>query len=266
MKVVVSFHPSDGKLYEDIKDYFYPNPEIEIYGRNLVNHFKLGAEELHNNAAKLNDRLSNPDLSLVLLSQKYLNEDWLSSELYALFNLEGFRNEQGKLVLVTLTSDITFKRQHQSLKGRINPDIDFRKDQNDAMKALDSHIQNIVREKRAGIRSANNEQYNRPSMKGESVYNVHGNNPRINIYSEDKSLNISNQTSENVFADMRQAIQTKINNIDERTQIINKLDELEAATGTDTFKHKYKDFIDSAADHMRLISPFIPALTQLLVG
>jgi hypothetical protein len=63
---------------------------------------------------------------------------------------------------------------------------------------------------------------------------------------------------------MRQVIQTHIENEQERTLVLSKLDELEAAKGTDSFIQKYQGFIASAADHIGVLSPFIPALTQML--
>jgi hypothetical protein len=63
---------------------------------------------------------------------------------------------------------------------------------------------------------------------------------------------------------MRQVIQTRIENEVERIQILNKLDELEEAKGKNSFTQKYQEFIASAADHVTILAPFIPALTQML--
>ncbi len=87
---------------------------------------------------------------------------------------------------------------------------------------------------------------------------------RVNVHSQDNSVNVSHQTTENVFADMRQLIQNQISNDNERNQILNRLNELEASKGTSGFVEKYQEFIASAANHMTLISPFIPLLTQML--
>ena len=106
----------------------------------------------------------------------------------------------------------------------------------------------------------------RPSVKGGSTFNLQGPHSRVNIQSQDNSINISHQITENVFADMRQVIQTHIQNDEEQRQILNKLDELESAKGTASFLQKYQDFIASAANHMSLLAQFIPALTQILGG
>jgi hypothetical protein len=106
----------------------------------------------------------------------------------------------------------------------------------------------------------------RPLPSAGTTYNLHGQHSRVNIGSQDSSVNISNQKTENVFADMRQVIQTHVGNEGERAQILNRLDELEHAKGKSSFTQKYQDFIASAADHISLLSPFIPALTKMLGG
>jgi hypothetical protein len=106
----------------------------------------------------------------------------------------------------------------------------------------------------------------RPSVRGGNTFNLHGAQSRVNIQSQDSSVNISHQVTENLFADMRQVIQTHIQNEDERTQILNKLGELEVAKGTGGFTQKYQEFIATAANHVSLLVPFIPALTQMLGG
>jgi hypothetical protein len=274
MKVMVSFNDTvDGDLYVSIKDYFYKKPEIEIYGRNLTNHFKRGTQELHDNALKLNDRLSNPDLVLVLLSQQYLNNAWLSNELSALLNLEAFRAEQGRLVLITLTTDIKFERHQTDLRSRVNHDIDFSRDRDIAIAALDQYISTVAIQKISGVKSIANAVKNPIDSRevrestlpvATNIY-LHGTHSRVNIHSQDGSTN-SSHVREKVFADMRQVIQTRIQNEDERSQILNSLDEMEIAKDKDSFTQKYQNFIASAANHMSVLSPFIPALTQMLGG
>jgi hypothetical protein len=104
----------------------------------------------------------------------------------------------------------------------------------------------------------------RPVLKGGNTYNLQGPHSRVNIHSNDSSVNISHQVTENVFADMRQVIQTHVQNEDDRRQILKDLDEMEEAKGSTGFVQKYQNFIASAANHMSLLAPFIPALTQLL--
>jgi hypothetical protein len=109
-------------------------------------------------------------------------------------------------------------------------------------------------------------QSTRSSMSRGNTFNLQGTHSRVNIQSQDSSVNISHQVTENIFADMRQVIQTHIQNEDERTQLLNSLVEMEAALSTSSFTKKYQDFIASAANHMTLLAPFIPILTQMLSG
>ncbi len=104
----------------------------------------------------------------------------------------------------------------------------------------------------------------RPSAKGGPVYNLHGPHSRVDIHSEDRSVNVSHQNTENVFAEMRQIIQTQVQSDEERNEILNSLNELESSKGSGNFIQKYQAFIASAANHMTLLAPFIPALTQML--
>lgn len=104
----------------------------------------------------------------------------------------------------------------------------------------------------------------RHSVSSGNTFNLQGVHSRVNIQSQDSSVNVSHQITENVFADMRQVIQSHIQNEDERTQILSDLNELEAAKGTGSFTQKYQSFITLAANHMTLLAPFIPALTQML--
>jgi hypothetical protein len=273
MKVMVSFNDTvDGDLYVQIKDHFYKRyPEIEIYGRNLTNHFKSGTQELHDNAKKLNERLIDPDLILVLLSQVYLNNDWLSNELSALLNLERYRNAQGKLVVITLTSDIKFERYQTWLRSRINYDIDFSKDRNAAIAALEAHvstaaIQNIPLTRGVADTvngSIDSREVSQSTLPNSATFNLHGAHSRINFHSRDNSTN-SSQAREKVFADLRQAIQTYVKNEDARTPILSSVTELEAATDTDNFIQKYQNFITSAVNHLNVLSPFILELSRML--
>lgn len=66
-----------------------------------------------------------------------------------------------------------------------------------------------------------------------------------------------------VFNDLRQVL----NNVPDegkRAKLIASVEEMEKAQQTPSFGQKYKEFISLAADHLALITPFLPALTLLL--
>jgi len=94
------------------------------------------------------------------------------------------------------------------------------------------------------------------------VYNLHGANPRINIGSNDFSINISN--SEKIFTELRKAIESAIEDATLKKELLTKTAELESEVGKSGFLKKYTDFVALAANHMTVLGPFIPALTKLL--
>jgi hypothetical protein len=97
-----------------------------------------------------------------------------------------------------------------------------------------------------------------------NVYNLHGENSRVNIRSSDQSLNISNVTSEQLFVNLREHINENVLDQTDRGELLERVSALEKATDKQTFLERYQAFIGAAANHMTLIAPFVPALTQLL--
>lgn len=94
------------------------------------------------------------------------------------------------------------------------------------------------------------------------TYNLHGANPRVNVNSTDSSVNILNG---NVFDELKAAI--KSSNVPEQEQekLVEAVECLEAAKETPSFMSKYKDFIEVAANHISVVSPFLPAITKFLL-
>lgn len=105
---------------------------------------------------------------------------------------------------------------------------------------------------------------NEDDVKNSStVYNLTGNNPRVNIHSQDHSVNVLvNET--NVFEELKVTIDKHVSNTDEKTKLLRQVDELKSTKNTTKFTETYKEFITLASNHMTLIAPFIPALTALL--
>jgi len=93
------------------------------------------------------------------------------------------------------------------------------------------------------------------------VYHVSGNNARVLNNSVDHSSNVVNITNDKIFEELRALIEAKLPN----TGLIPLVNEMEQARGTSSFAAKYNTFIQSAANHMTLLAPFIPPLTALLM-
>ena len=96
------------------------------------------------------------------------------------------------------------------------------------------------------------------------TYNLTGAHSRVNIDSVDKSLNVDASQSISVLSDIRDAMQTGIEDDEERERLLDALDELSRAHGTEKFVDTYKTFVAMAANHMAFLAPFLPALSELL--
>lgn len=97
-----------------------------------------------------------------------------------------------------------------------------------------------------------------------NIYNLHGSHSRVNIQSEDRSVNVSSITEQQLFSGIREAVTQGVSEVKDRNLILEKLDALERSVRSDDFLSKYKDFINTVASHMTVIAPFLPALTQML--
>jgi hypothetical protein len=97
-----------------------------------------------------------------------------------------------------------------------------------------------------------------------NIYHVTGHNNRWVTNSEDHSVNVVTQSSDQIFASLRQEIESRIPPGEEQTDILSRLAALEQAQSSSSFKQRYIDFIAAAANHMALIAPFVPALTEML--
>ena len=105
----------------------------------------------------------------------------------------------------------------------------------------------------------------RPAAGPQVVYNLIGPNARVNIQSSDSSTNVVSVESAVLFDNLREAIQRSSLDSTVAQQLIQNVSAMQSAAGTKAFGERYKEFIAVAADHMTLIAPFLPALTQLLL-
>lgn len=94
-----------------------------------------------------------------------------------------------------------------------------------------------------------------------NVYNVTGQNAKVNINSVDNSTNTV--SSERLFVDLRNAIGS-ISDVQVRERSLKVVEELERAKGSASFADKYKELIQTLANHVTIIAPLLPALALLL--
>ena len=99
--------------------------------------------------------------------------------------------------------------------------------------------------------------------KGSYNVSVSGPNARVNIGSTDNSTNVASGRDLAVFDEIRSTVERELDT-DSAASLLVELDALEQMVGSPEFAERYKAFISAAADHMALLAPFLPALTQLL--
>lgn len=95
-------------------------------------------------------------------------------------------------------------------------------------------------------------------------YNIHlsGANARVNVASTDNSTNTVNNSG--LFADVKAALTGGVSSIELRDALIESLNAIERANTKQSFTGAYQRLISLAADHVTLLAPFLPALTQIL--
>jgi hypothetical protein len=123
--------------------------------------------------------------------------------------------------------------------------------------AIPDHYQMKVR-KGAPTRS-------KPQTPTTHIYNLTGAQARVNVQSDDRSINILSVTNERLFTGIASAISDQVADEAQRTQMLDKLTALKQADAK-TIGERYREFIATAADHMELLTPFLPALTAILVS
>ena len=117
---------------------------------------------------------------------------------------------------------------------------------------IPAHYQAIVRKK--GIF---------PSGQG-GYYNVHvsGQNARVNIGSSDHSTNIATQGD--VFGEISAKLQGVVKDAEELRDLLSAVEEMKRQRGGAGFVAAYRSFVSLTADHLGILAPFLPALSQFL--
>jgi hypothetical protein len=98
-----------------------------------------------------------------------------------------------------------------------------------------------------------------------TIYNMSGPQARINVNSTDASTNIINVDSPTLFSSMRDAVAASGMPEPTRDELIRRIDAMEAESNRPSLAKRYAEFVSSAADHLEIFGPYLPALAQLLV-
>lgn len=96
--------------------------------------------------------------------------------------------------------------------------------------------------------------------RGQVIYNI-GNADRVNINSTDNSTNYHISAKDIAIMD---TLRSLAKGLDNEAEIVSAVDKMQENIGKKSFAEKYNAFIQSAANHMTIFAPFIPALTTLL--
>lgn len=96
------------------------------------------------------------------------------------------------------------------------------------------------------------------------IYNLNGANTRVNNNSTDNSTNIINTSTSDLFDEIRKVLkETVVDEMELRVlrEIVNEMENNQNSKG---FNQAYTKFITGAASHMTVLSPLIPALSQMI--
>ena len=103
-----------------------------------------------------------------------------------------------------------------------------------------------------------------PQVIPHQIFNLHGDNARVNIHSTDSSTNVVNTNSAELFSGLLKLIDEQIEDAKDRESLIATVEAMRQNQGTSGFMACYQEFMAVASDHITVFSPFIPALTKLL--
>ncbi|MGD6896384.1 hypothetical protein [Bacillus infantis] len=96
------------------------------------------------------------------------------------------------------------------------------------------------------------------------IYNLNGTNSKVNNNSTDRSINVIDMTSEDLFNKIRNLIQENINDTAQKQELNEIVNQMEVAQGTRKFNELYTKFTTFAANHITIFTPLIPALSQMI--
>lgn len=102
-----------------------------------------------------------------------------------------------------------------------------------------------------------------PGPDGNMTVIINGDSARVYYESNDHSNNIVGRDVSAVFGDLKAKI-SGIDNDSDASELLRRVEAMEAEVGRPTFVVRYSEFIAAAANHMTLLAPFLPALTEFL--
>ncbi|UTD27520.1 hypothetical protein [Bradyrhizobium sp. WD16] len=98
---------------------------------------------------------------------------------------------------------------------------------------------------------------------GNYTIHVSGSNPRVNIHSQDHSVNVA---ADSVFGDVASALKDGVGDPRKLEEILASVESMKRERGGAGYIKAYQHFVSVCADHIGLVTPFLPALTSMLGG
>ena len=102
-----------------------------------------------------------------------------------------------------------------------------------------------------------------PNQPTNITYNVSGTNTRININSNDSSVNTIRNEEIQVFSQLEDLL-CHIEDVSDRKKIQRSISEMKTSVGTSSFVASYQNFMSFISNHITVFTPLLPALAKLL--
>jgi len=103
----------------------------------------------------------------------------------------------------------------------------------------------------------------RPAPQHVTIHQ-HGPQSRVNLNSTDQSQNFLSTTEQNIFSQVRAALESGVTQEATLRNILAKLTDFETTAHQPTSLEKFQAFVNSTASYMTIVGPFIPALLQMV--
>lgn len=100
---------------------------------------------------------------------------------------------------------------------------------------------------------------------GSTHVTLNGPNARVNVGSVDNSTNtINGAMPAEVFEQLLATLRSNIPEGEELASLEARVVEMQASVGTSAYNRAFSDFIQTAANWMTILGPFVPALSQAI--
>lgn len=119
---------------------------------------------------------------------------------------------------------------------------------------IEAHYQCVVKKKNLYIDEGVNP--------GKQTITINATQSNVNLANNHSQIQQSNNNQ--VFKDIINKIESDIYDVETRNRLIMLVKDLEISAGMPSFTEKYDNLITSMANHITILTPFIPILAQYL--